>query len=151
MFSKRLSYKSTGLSSTSTTNKLEATQLTGNCHVARLVWKFEFRSIARHLAAVGARRLAAQVVQMDRAEVLVTNVIGADVNSLDTENHVLLTWHQRRVPAMHSFIKYSHSLCSREIKRKLLELTNMENVGRWVSHHSRPLASRVDNKTLTHL
>jgi hypothetical protein len=74
---------------------LPVSRLTDNRHIARLVAQFELGRVAAHFTAKCARRVAAQVVQMNRAGLFVARVICADMNAVDREYHVvLLRWHQ---------------------------------------------------------
>lgn len=78
--------------------------------------KLKFWCITRHLTTIGTSRVITQVIKMNCAELFVAHVIAANVHTLHSEYHVLFCWHQWCIPAMHLLIKYSHSLCSWEIK-----------------------------------
>jgi hypothetical protein len=56
--------------------------------------ELELGRITRHFTPVCARRVAAQIIEMNGAEFFITHVIRADVHSVNGENHVLLCWHQ---------------------------------------------------------
>jgi hypothetical protein len=74
--------------------------LTSDRHVTSFVWQLEFWCFTRDFTAVGTRRIVAQVIQMDGAELFIAHVIRADVNSFHMKNHALLLhWHQRRISA----------------------------------------------------
>jgi hypothetical protein len=80
--------------------KVSKKRLTSHCHVACFVRQLKLRRIARHLTAVGARRLEIQVIQMNCAEFIVAHVLSADMDALHGEDHVLLLRrHERRISA----------------------------------------------------